>query len=308
MTNKILVIKHGSFGDIIQINGCLRDIRENYIDNEIYILTTPAFRSYFERCPYIDKVIVDERKSRWNIFYLLKIKDIIINLKFQKVFDLQNSRRTEFYRKYLSNSIEWISSRTILNPNERKEEFDKKSILERFQIQLSRANVNVQYTQNPQVTWMIDKEFAIPSSIKKNYIILFPFCSIKHRQKLWPHYQDLVAKLNTKYPDIDIIIVPGPGEYEKAKAYNVKILMNNGEHTNFFQLSKILAGAKYVISNDTGPAHLAAHLGCKGLTIFGSHTSPEKVSIQTDNFHSISSKNLYELTPETVIEKIDSHF
>ena len=43
MTNKILVIKHGSFGDIIQINGCLRDIRENYIDNEIYILTTPAF-------------------------------------------------------------------------------------------------------------------------------------------------------------------------------------------------------------------------------------------------------------------------
>ena len=307
MTNAILVIKHGSFGDIIQINGCLRDIRENYIDNEIYILTTPAFRSYFERCPYIDKVIVDERKSRWNIFYLLKIKNVIINLKFQKIFDLQNSRRTEFYRKYLSNSIEWISSRTILNPNERKEEFDKKSILERFNIQLSRANVNVQFTHKPQVTWMIDQEFAIPSSIKKNYITLFPFCSIKHRQKIWPHYEDLITKLKIKYPDADIVIVPGPGEYEKARNYNVKILMNNGEHTNFFQLSKILAGSKYVISNDTGPAHLAAHLGCKGLTIFGSHTSPEKVSIQTDNFHSISSKNLYELTPAIVIEKIDSH-
>ena len=106
MTNKILVIKHGSFGDIIQINGCLRDIRENYIDNEIYILTTPAFRSYFERCPYIDKVIVDERKSRWNIFYLLKIKDVITNLKFQKVFDLQNSSRTKFYKNYLLKDVE----------------------------------------------------------------------------------------------------------------------------------------------------------------------------------------------------------
>ena len=213
----------------------------------------------------------------------------------------------KFYRKYLSNSVEWISSRTILNPNEKKEEFDKKSILERFQIQLSRANVDVRYTQNPQVTWMIDQEFTIPSSIKKNYITLFPFCSIKHRQKIWPHYEDLITKLKIKYPDADIVIVPGPGEYEKARNYNVKILMNNGEHTNFFQLSKILAGSKYVISNDTGPAHLAAHLGCKGLTIFGSHTSPEKVSIQTDNFHSISSKNLYELTPAIVIEKIDSH-
>ena len=76
------------------------------------------------------------------------IMDTTINLKFQKIFDLQNSRRTEFYRKYLSNSIEWISSRTILNPNERKEEFDKKSILERFNIQLSRANVNVQFTHS----------------------------------------------------------------------------------------------------------------------------------------------------------------
>ena len=104
-----------------------------------------------------------------------------------------------------------------------------------------------------------------------------------------------------------MIIVPGPGEYEKARNYDVKILMNNKDHTNFFQLSKILAGSKYVISNDTGPAHLAAHLGCKGLAIFGSHTSPEKVSIQTDNFHSISSKNLHELTPDMVIEKIDSH-
>ena len=85
MTNTILVIKHGSFGDIIQINGCLRDIRENYEDSEIYILTTPTFRSYFERCPYVDKVIIDERKSRWNIFYLLKIRNYIKNLKFEKV-------------------------------------------------------------------------------------------------------------------------------------------------------------------------------------------------------------------------------
>ena len=225
MTNTILVIKHGSFGDIIQINGCLRDIRENYEDNEIYILTTPTFRSYFERCPYVDKVIIDERKSRWNIFYLLKIRNYIKNLKFEKVFDLQNSSRTEFYRKYLSNSVEWISSRTILNPKEKKEDFDKKSILERFQIQLSRAKVNVQYTQNPQVSWMIDHEFTIPSSVKKNYITLFPFCSFKHSQKLWPYYEDLIAKLKIKYPDIDIIIVPGPGEYEKAKAYNIKILI-----------------------------------------------------------------------------------
>ena len=49
MVKNILVIKHGSFGDIIQINGCLRDIREHYSKYKIYILTTPAFNNYFSK-------------------------------------------------------------------------------------------------------------------------------------------------------------------------------------------------------------------------------------------------------------------
>ena len=70
MVKNILVIKHGSFGDIIQINGCLRDIQEHYSKYKIYILTTKAFNNYFNKCPFIDEVILDEKKSRWNLIYL----------------------------------------------------------------------------------------------------------------------------------------------------------------------------------------------------------------------------------------------
>ena len=62
MERIILVIKHGSFGDIIQINGCLKDIRKYYLKKKIYILTTPAFKDYFEKCPFVDEVILDKRK------------------------------------------------------------------------------------------------------------------------------------------------------------------------------------------------------------------------------------------------------
>ena len=48
MVKNILVIKHGSFGDIIQINGCLKDIREHYSKHKIYILTTPAFNNCWQ--------------------------------------------------------------------------------------------------------------------------------------------------------------------------------------------------------------------------------------------------------------------
>jgi len=39
MSNNI-IIKHGSLGDIAQISGVLRDIRETYYDKKIFILTT----------------------------------------------------------------------------------------------------------------------------------------------------------------------------------------------------------------------------------------------------------------------------
>ena len=42
--SNILIIKHGSLGDIVQISGALRDIRETLAHDKIFILTTFAFQ------------------------------------------------------------------------------------------------------------------------------------------------------------------------------------------------------------------------------------------------------------------------
>ena len=38
--SNILIIKHGSLGDIAQVSGVLRDIREAMVEKKIFILTT----------------------------------------------------------------------------------------------------------------------------------------------------------------------------------------------------------------------------------------------------------------------------
>ena len=38
--SNILVIKHGSLGDIAQASGAIQDICENHNDDQIFILTT----------------------------------------------------------------------------------------------------------------------------------------------------------------------------------------------------------------------------------------------------------------------------
>ena len=101
--SNILIIKHGALGDIAQISGVLRDIRESHSDDEIFILTTTQYAEMLSKCPYVDGVLIDKRIARWRIFYLLRLKKMLSKFNFSQVYDLQNSSRTNFYRKYLLN-------------------------------------------------------------------------------------------------------------------------------------------------------------------------------------------------------------
>ena len=49
---------------------------------------------------------------------------------------------------------------------------------------------------------------------------------------------------------------------------------------------------------------MAAHLGAKGLTLFGSHTTAYKVSIERENFKAIQVNDLSKLSTDKVLEKI----
>ena len=44
--------------------------------------------------------------------------------------------------------------------------------------------------------------------------------------------------------------------------------------------------------------------GCKGIALFGSHTSAKKVSIERDKFKVLEVTNLKDLLPEQVLEAV----
>ena len=303
----ILVIKHGSLGDIVQISGALKDLKNSFTDYKISLLTTPLYQELMNKCPYIDDIILDDRKIKWNPLVFLRLKKKLNKLNFSYVFDFQNSNRTEIYRKYISKNSIWSSSRTILKETEKKSEFDKLEILERFQIQLERSNVTPTNTMQPDFSWAIDNNFWPKEIIPKKYITLLPFCSKHLPHKKWPFYNELISMIRKENKNIEIVIVPGPGEVFEASSFDAQIILDGNQSTNFFQLAKILSESLFVVSNDTGPAHIAAHLGCSGLALFGSHTSSRKVSIKTDYFDVIESEDLTDITVNQVFNKIQLH-
>jgi len=304
--SNILIIKHGSLGDIAQISGVLRDIREAYKDKKIFILTTLPYIELLSRCPYLDGVLLDKRLPRWNLFYLIKLKKMIEKFNFSHVFDLQNSSRTSFYRKYLLKIPNWCSTETTLKKNERKKDFDNESVLERFKIQLNSFEIKTDFSLKPDFSWAkINIDRIINKYFGKKFILLFPFCSPQLSHKKWPYFNELIKMIKLKHANLEIVIAPGPNEIEEAKTFESSVIItNNDVPLNIMELAGLISKASYVVANDTGPAHMTAHLNQKGIVIFGYHTTPKKVSIETDKFKAIRSDNLKELTAETVYLKI----
>ncbi len=303
--SNILVIKHGSLGDISQISGALRDIKENFPGNKIFILTTVPYVELLSVCPYVDGVLIDKRSPRWNIFYLIKLKKLISKFNFSHVFDLQNSSRTSFYRKYLLKISNWSSTETTLDQGVKKKDFDEESVLKRFEIQLDRSNIKTKYTTKPDFSWAAkDVTKIINNYFGKKFILLFPFCSPDLSHKKWPNFNSLIQIIKKKHPSLEIATAPGPNEIDEAKKINAIAITKNNLAINIMELAGLIKKASFVIANDTGPAHISAHLGKNGVVLFGFHTTPQKVSIETNEFKAITVADLNLLSAEVVYEKI----
>ena len=307
--SNILIIKLGSLGDITQACGAIQDISENHNKDEVYLLTTKPYLDLFKKNKYLKDVILDKRLSRYNLIYLYSLMKRIKKYKFAKVYDLQNSQRTSFYKKILfpnSNSNIWSSSETTLPSDISKEEFDKKPVLDRFDHQLKVSGLITKFTMSPDFSWSCSDISKIKTDYKlEKYIILFPFASAHLPSKRWPYYNDLINLIKEKYNDeYKIVVAPGPDEINQAKKINAISIMDNGNALDISQLSTLIKSSSFVIANDTGPAHMAAHLDSKGLTLFGSHTSAFLQSIERENFKAIQVSDLNKLSAEKVFEKL----
>ena len=308
--SNILIIKHGSLGDITQACGAIQDISENHKDDQIHLMTTKPYYDLFKKNPYISNVILDKRLSKLNLIYLYSLMRSIKKYNFSKVYDLQNSNRSSFYKRILFPNVTkdiWSSTETTLPKGTTKQDFDKDSVLERFDHQLKSSGLNIVHTMKPDFKWSTSDISQIKSYYELDkYIILFPFCSPHLTSKKWPYYNELINMINEKFnKTYKVVLAPGPNEIKETSNVNALTVLDNGKALDISQLSSLIKDSSFVVANDTGPAHMTAHLGSKGFALFGAHTTAYKVSIERENFKAIQVNDLAKLSTDKVLEKIN---
>jgi ADP-heptose:LPS heptosyltransferase len=293
--DKILVIRHGAFGDIVQADGALRDIRAHHPGAEIILLTTPRFRKLMERCPHVDRLVIDERPPPiTQIGKLMALRHALLAEGFSRVYDLQSSRRTKNYRRFLLPKADWNDNR----------DFNGRPMLECYRLQLERAGMKSTHAMSPDVSWMADdmSVFLANKGVRPGYVFLIPGCAAKHLHKRWPCYAGLARELISL--GHQVVTAPGPDEIELCKSIPGITLLGPKDSLNWFELAGVIHSAAFVVSNDTGPSHVAACLNRPGLALFGAIGSDARTGIMRARFIALEVDDLKELPVNHVLDAI----
>jgi heptosyltransferase-2 len=104
--------------------------------------------------------------------------------------------------------------------------------------------------------------------VAPGYIVVCPFAggTWSGQDKTWPAFPEWVAQ---DLPNLgrDVLIVPGPGEEDIARVHYPGARLLSGVGLGAY--AALLAEAALMVSNDTGPGHMAAGVGTPLLSVLG---------------------------------------
>ncbi len=104
--------------------------------------------------------------------------------------------------------------------------------------------------------------------IEPGYVVVCPFAggTWSGQDKTWPAFPDFVAQV---LPALGrrVLIVPGPGEEAVARGRFPSATLLPGVGLGAY--AALLADAALMVSNDTGPGHMAAAVGTPLLSVLG---------------------------------------
>ena len=300
---KILIIKHGALGDLIQTTGIFKSIREFHRNDEIALLVDKKFDFFIKNAPYFDNIFFDHRPSFLRLDKWIKIINTLSKEKFDIVYDLQSSDRTSIYHFFISinNNCLWSGNRRGGKFKYHPDNFEKIPVLDRLLHQLDLIGIRVNL--NPDLTWM---EENIAHFIPTNkFIILIPGSSPHLLHKRWPaqSFGELSVRLEKKgYTLIVVGTDQERKEIEIIKKFSNNILDYSNKSLSF--LASLSRKADGAVANDTGPTFILGAVDCPVTWLLSHHTNPDLVKPQCTNLKIIKKHEISDILVDDVENKL----
>lgn len=283
---KVFILKPSSLGDVIQALPLLRLLKQHRPDAEVHWWLAAELRPLLEGDPDLAQLIPFERK-RWRspTYWPLGLAQIqaMRAAHYDWVIDLQGLARSATFA-WLANGGFTVGLQleregahlaydlAVPRPKETPHAVDwylavaralEIPVHDRFEWLLPRAQAAAQIEQS----WPRD-DFR--------WIGINP--GARWDNKRWPagHFAELVRQLAARDPQLRFALLGGSGDWQITDTIRQAIperCVNFAGRTTLPQLIEVLRRCDLLVTNDTGPMHLAAALRKPVVSLFGP-TSP----------------------------------
>ena len=272
---RVLVIKLGAMGDIVQATGPFAAIRRHHSDAQITLLTTKQFRDFTAAGGWFDEVWIDDRPSWRDLRGWLALLKRLGRGQFDRVYDLQTSDRTAILFRLFGiwRKPEWSGIVSGCSHRHTNPQRDLIHTVERQAEQLGIAGITDVPPPNVDGITSEIGHFELSSP----YALLVPGGSQHRPDKLWPagNYADLARRLISN--GITPVVIGGATETQVGTAIatfcsGARDLTNATSMADIVELARGAAGA---VGNDTGPMHVIAAAGAPSVVLFSHASDPE---------------------------------
>lgn len=278
MTEKILIIRFSSFGDVTQCLSVPSAIQKNLPNSEIHWVTRADMAPLLEGHPAIQKIWKFERKTGLKGLFDLSKK--LRQEGFTRIYDAHNNLRSRF--------ISWVLRFPDLSKSpapvllRRSIRRWKRFLLFRLRINrfempfsgqrdllepLQAWGISKEPPSSPQLFLAAEEIQNVKDLVPSGFIALAP--SAAFELKRWPleHWIQLVSQMAEE----NFVLLGGPQDLflqEIAKVAPERIVNLAGQ-TTLRQSAAVIALAKALVSNDTGLLHVGEQLGIPTVALMG---------------------------------------
>jgi len=292
----ILIIKPSALGDIVQTLPVLTALRRSFPRARITWLVRPAYAAILAGHPDLNETILFDRDYLGKCWYNPRAFAAVVSLcrricrsRFDAVFDFQGLFRTALFtlatlsRHRFGMACARELAYILYSPKVRQTPECAHVLDYYFKIikAAGATNFDVEFKlpRDPAAAESVAALLAAENLTPGGYAVLVP--SSAWPDKCWPaeRFAALARKLALEH-DLPVVAVGTASEFgltERIATLADVPVVNLAGRTSISELVHLIDSARLVVSNDTGPGHIAAALGRPLVMIFG-RSNPARVA------------------------------
>ena len=278
----ILIVRTDRIGDVVLTTPVIKALRETYPDSKISILVAPATCDLVDGNICLDDVLVDDRGgAHKGLSGFIKLIKLLRQRTFDCALVLHTKKRTNltcFLSKipvrigYKNNKFGFLLNRPVTDVRRTGEKHEAQyclDVLKEIGIECHDMDIDLPVKEDA-LRWV--DQFRREHNISEYDRLMAIHPGASDPSKRWPEnrFAELIDALVDQYRAK--IVMVGAADTDLIAKEIISLSKNEAVNlagkTTVGQLAGLLMGCDLLVSNDSGPVHVAAGVGTPVVSIF----------------------------------------